>query len=1033
MTDNNFNKTIKSSLDKTVKTNSAGSDPASLSLSGMHCASCATIIERSLNKVPGVKKASVNFSSEKALVYFEDNKNDIPAVLAAVTKAGYKAEMVDSSDHGYEERKRSKEVKSYEKKFWFSFWLSLPLLYFMLMDFFPVPGKAALMTYMGIVSLILTTPIQFIIGAGFYRGLWSGLRMRTFNMNSLIAIGTTTAFFYSLVNFISHVVNTGSVLGVNGGRVEELYFETAAFLITFVVLGKWLENKTKGRTSEAIKKLIGLQPKTARVLRSGEFIDISAEEVIVGDIILVRPGERLPVDGEVVKGGSALDESMLTGESLPVEKTVGDKVFGATINKSGSFEFKATKIGSETVLAQIIRLIEEAQGSKAPIQNFADRISAWFVPAVIILATITFIVWFFFLGATISFALMAFTAVIVIACPCALGLATPTALMVGTGKGAEHGVLIKGGEPLEAACHIKAIIFDKTGTLTNGRPEVTDIISWQDFSQKQIIEISASLEKLSEHPLAEAISNHATNQQISTKEVFGFSALPGKGVMGKIGEEEYYFGNRRLMKEILGANVLIDETGLNTLESQGKTVMILCNKKNILGAIAVADTIKASSVAAVAKLKSLGLDIWMITGDNAKTAQAIAAQVGISQVLSEVLPEKKAEEVKKLQAQGKKVAMVGDGINDAPALAQADLGIAMGSGTDVAMEAGGIIIMKNDLNDVVTAFELSRETMTKIKQNMFFALFYNVIGIPIAARALTAFGLILRPELAGLAMALSSISVVSNSLLLKRFRPGKRNVISSVAPIIMVIVFAFGFFEFAKLSSSMEAAGMGGLQVTVTEATEVNNLVASQPIKIGLLAGDPKLFMLASSLPVWLQAEEGSLMILPGEMALGYEEAMMMKEEKLISSAGDSLENFFGLDVVTVKGIIEPTGTAIDDFHLISENDFSQITATNRLELVAENEIMKYFYFIDTSDIPEKISSSINSLEPIVIGDKNYLPVYIGSQEAEMMIEAKLMQKTGDIIEGFFGNDIVVAGIVPETGTLFDMMHFVGTEFQLSN
>lgn len=1033
MTDNNFNKTIKSSLDKTVKTNSAGSDPASLSLSGMHCASCATIIERSLNKVPGVKKASVNFSSEKALVYFEDNKNDIPAVLAAVTKAGYKAEMVDSSDHGYEERKRSKEVKSYEKKFWFSFWLSLPLLYFMLMDFFPVPGKAALMTYMGIVSLILTTPIQFIIGAGFYRGLWSGLRMRTFNMDSLIAIGTTTAFFYSLVNFISHVVNTGSVLGVNGGRVEELYFETAAFLITFVVLGKWLENKTKGRTSEAIKKLIGLQPKTARVLKSGEFIDIPAEEVIVGDIILVRPGERLPVDGEVVKGGSALDESMLTGESLPVEKTVGDKVFGATINKSGSFEFKATKIGSETVLAQIIRLIEEAQGSKAPIQNFADRISAWFVPAVIILATITFIVWFFFLGATISFALMAFTAVIVIACPCALGLATPTALMVGTGKGAEHGVLIKGGEPLEAACHIKAIVFDKTGTLTNGRPEVTDIISWQDFSQKQIIEISASLEKLSEHPLAEAISNHATNQQISTKEVFGFSALPGKGVMGKIGEEEYYFGNRRLMKEILGANVLIDETGLNTLESQGKTVMILCNKKNILGAIAVADTIKASSVAAVAKLKSLGLDIWMITGDNAKTAQAIAAQVGISQVLSEVLPEKKAEEVKKLQAQGKKVAMVGDGINDAPALAQADLGIAMGSGTDVAMEAGGIIIMKNDLNDVVTAFELSRETMTKIKQNMFFALFYNVIGIPIAARALTAFGLILRPELAGLAMALSSISVVSNSLLLKRFRPGKRNVISSVAPIIMVIVFAFGFFEFAKLSSSMEAAGMGGLQVTVTEATEVNNLVASQPIKIGLLAGDPKLFMLASSLPVWLQAEEGSLMILPGEMALGYEEAMMMKEEKLISSAGDSLENFFGLDVVTVKGIIEPTGTAIDDFHLISENDFSQITATNRLELVAENEIMKYFYFIDTSDIPEKISSSINSLEPIVIGDKNYLPVYIGSQEAEMMIEAKLMQKTGDIIEGFFGNDIVVAGIVPETGTLFDMMHFVGTEFQLSN
>ncbi len=1032
MTENNFSNQIKTSLNKTAKTTFAGSPPASLSLSGMHCASCANLIERSLNKVPGVKRASVNFSSEKALVYFEEGQGDIPAVLSAVAKAGYKAEVVDTNDQGYEERKRAQEVKSYARKFWYSFWLSLPLLYFMLMDFFPVPGKVELMAYMGIVSLILTTPIQFIIGAGFYRGFWSALRMKTFNMDSLIAIGTTTAFVYSLVNFISHVVNTGSVLGINGGRVEELYFETAAFLITFVVLGKWLENRTKGRTSDAIKKLIGLQPKTARVLRAGEFVDVPVAEVVAGDIILVRPGERLPVDGEIIKGSSALDESMLTGESLPVDKTTGDKVFSATINKSGSFEFKATKIGAETALAQIIRLIEEAQSSKAPIQGFADRISAWFVPAVIGLAALTFIVWFFFLGSTISFALMAFTAVIVIACPCALGLATPTALMVGTGKGAEYGVLIKGGEPLEAACHVQAIIFDKTGTLTNGRPEVTEVISWQDFSQKQILEISASLEKLSEHPLAEAISNYAASQQINSREVFGFSALPGKGVMGKIDDAEYYFGNRRLMKEILGADLLEHDTVLNSLEDQGKTVMLLANKQNILGAIAVADTIKPSSVAAIAKLKSLGLDIWMITGDNAKTAKAIAAQVGISNVLSEVLPEQKAEEVKKLQAQGKKVAMVGDGINDAPALAQADLGIAMGSGTDVAMEAGGIILMKNDLHDVVTAFELSRETMGKIKQNMFFALFYNVIGIPIAARALTSLGLVLRPELAGLAMALSSISVVSNSLLLKRFRPGKKNIVSLVAPILMVIVFAFGFFEFAKLSSSMEASGMSSLKVSITEATEVNNLVAQQSLKIGLLAGDPKLFMSVSVLPVWLKAEEGSLLALPGEMVLGYEEAMMMKEEKLISAAGDKLENFFGLNQVIVAGIIKPTGTALDNFHLLADEDFSQLTATSRLRLVAENEVMKYFYFVEINDVPEKISASIESLEPIIIDNKKYLPIYIGRQEANMMIEAKLLEKTGDIIEDFFGNDVVVAGIVPETGTLFDMMHFVGPEFRLT-
>ncbi|MDP2944167.1 MAG: heavy metal translocating P-type ATPase [bacterium] len=810
VTENNFKE------DKPATVDSNANQRISLSLFGMHCSSCANIIERALKKVPGVKQASVNFAAEKVSIVYDEARIDPPAFIQAIAKAGYKAELVDSKDADYDRRKREQEIKSYFKKFWFSFAFSLPMLYFMFLDFFAIPGKLAVLPYVGVISLILATPIQLIIGAGFYKGLWSSLKMKTFNMDSLIAIGTSTAYLYSFINFISYVVRTGSLIGLDG-KIPELYFETAAFLITFVVLGKWLEIRTKGKTGEAIKKLMGLQAKTARVIRNGVTSDIPVESVVHGDIIIVRPGEKIPVDGKIVKGSSAIDESMITGESLPVEKNIGDTVIGSTVNKTGSFEFMATRVGSETALAQIIRLVEDAQGSKAPIQGFADRISAVFVPTVIGLALLTFLVWFFFLGASLSFALMAFTAVIVIACPCALGLATPTSLMVGTGKGAEYGILIKGGEPLEAACHINTVIFDKTGTLTKGKPEVTDIISFADLDEDEILAISASLEKLSEHPLAEAIYTYAKEESVGLDEVKDFSAIPGHGVKGIINESEYYFGNRRLMTDVLGHSISKVDRKLTKLEEAGKTAMILATKEGIIGAIAVADTVKPTSLEAVAKLKKLGIVVYMITGDNERTARAIASQVGIENVLAEVLPENKANEVKKLQQNNRKVAMVGDGINDAPALAQADLGIAMGSGTDVAMETGGIVIMRNDLNDVVTAFQLSRETMGKIKQNMFFALFYNVIGIPIAARIFIAYGLVLRPELAGLAMAFSSISVVGNSLLLRYFKPGRRNYLSLVAPIIMVIIFTFGFFEFARLSSGMENKG-----INVT-ASEVQN------------------------------------------------------------------------------------------------------------------------------------------------------------------------------------------------------------------
>jgi len=798
-----------------------------LRIAGMHCASCAKIIEKSLQQASGVKEANVNFAAEKARVIFDSSKTNAEDLIAAVNTAGYKASLVDASNPEEERKIKEQENLDYRNKFFVSLILSLPMLYFMLLDFFRVlPGQEALMPYIGLISFLLAIPIQFIIGVGFYKGMWSSLKMKTFNMDSLIAIGTSTAFFYSLWQFINYIKMTGSVIGLNGAKIPELYFETAAFLITFVILGKWLETKAKGRTSEAIKKLMGLQPKTARVIRGAQTVDLPIEHVVKGDIVVVRPGEKIPVDGILIKGSSSLDESMITGESIPVEKNIGDKIIGATINKQGSFEFKATKVGNETALAQIIQLIEDAQGSKAPIQAMADRIAAWFVPAVLIIAALTFAGWFFIMGASLSFSLMAFTSVIVIACPCALGLATPTAIMVGVGQGAEYGILIKGGEPLEAANKIQAIVFDKTGTLTNGKPEVTDVLSLGIMDEDNIMSIAGGLEKLSEHPLAEAIVKYAEEEAIDLPEVREFKALPGHGVRGMVEGKnpsdisqgassiqeintsfrrggKYFLGNRKLIIDELKLGLGAAEEKVRKLEEAGKTVMILADEKQILGLVAAADTLKSSSLEAVQRLQKRGLEVYMITGDNKRTAEAIARQAGIANVLAEVLPEDKANEVRKLQEKNQKVAMVGDGINDAPALAQADLGIAMGRGADVAMETGGVVIIKNDLRDILTAFDLSRETMGKIKQNMFFALFYNIIGIPIAARVFAGYGLVLRPELAGLAMVFSSISVVSNSLLLKYFKPNQKNYLSMFAPYILIIFFTFMFMEFGKISLDM--------------------------------------------------------------------------------------------------------------------------------------------------------------------------------------------------------------------------------------
>lgn len=781
---------------KKIENNEPG---ATLSISGMHCASCATIIEMALMDVPGVTNAKVNFASEKAFVFGNNiDQEKLAELLIAVKKSGYSAEVYDESHPEKDKDRKKKEIRAIKIKFFASLILSLPMVYFMALDFIPsLPGKM-IMPWNGLLSLLLTIPIQFMIGWSFYKGAWHSLKMRSFNMDSLVAIGTSTAFFYSVWQYIVFILSSKSLIGLNGEPIMGLYFETAAFLITFITLGKWLEENAKGKTSEAIKKLMGLQPKTALVIKDGKEIEVSIDQLSVGDIVIVKPGEKIPVDGIIIKGSSSVDESMVTGESIPVEKNIRDKVVGATINKNGYLEFEVTKVGKDTFLSQIIRLIEEAQASKAPIQDLADRVSSWFVPAVLVIALITFIVWFFVLDATLVFSLMAFTSVIVIACPCALGLATPTALIAGTGKGAEFGVLIKGGEPLEKTSKIDTIVFDKTGTLTNGKPEVTDIIELELKDKNKIIALASALEKSSEHPLAEAIIKYSEQNNISFEKSPEFKNIPGQGVSGKINNEFYYFGNRKLITETLKINLEQIGGQISKLEEEGKTAMLLSDTKNVLGIIAVADTLKQTTAKVIELLHKRGIKVYMLTGDNLRTAKAIAKMAGIENVIAEVMPEDKEMEVKKLQDLGLNVAMVGDGINDAPALAKADLGIAMGSGTDVAMETGGIIIVKNDLRDIITALDLGQQTMSKIKQNLFFALFYNVVGIPIAARAFSAWGFVLKPELAGLAMALSSVSVVSNSLLLKQFRPGKKNYFSMVAPFVMTGIFATIFFVLGR-------------------------------------------------------------------------------------------------------------------------------------------------------------------------------------------------------------------------------------------
>jgi len=745
------------------------SSRVTIHISGMSCASCAAKIEKALNEDPDVISASVNFASEEASVEYTPSAGVAESLKKVITALGYKVLEAESGEDlmGQKERASRAEYMALRNKIFVGAILSISIL------IMTHPGVTGLNRVFGfsrqtwfVLQFIFALPVQLWCGWQFYSGAIASARHKTTDMNTLITVGTSSAFIYSMAATFAPSLFTSS------GFTPEVYFDTSAIIIVLILTGRLLEARAKGRTGAAIKKLMGMRARTARVERDGAELEITVEEVLPGDIVLVRPGEKIPVDGVVVEGHSTIDESMISGESMPVTKKEGDTVIGATVNGTGSISFRAEKVGSETALAQIIRMVEEAQGSKPPIARLADLIASYFVPVVIGIAVVTFIIWYFFGPApSLTYAMLNFVAVLIIACPCALGLATPTSIMVGTGRGAENGILIKGGEALETAYKLTAIVLDKTGTLTEGRPSVTDIVAAGGFTEDEILFYFASAEKSSEHPLGEAIVREADSRGIKLSKPDKFEAVPGKGIRAVVNGKEILLGNRAFMRESdVDAGSLEEDD--KRLADEGKTPMYAAIDNKPAGIISVADKLKENSKEAVAALRKMGLEVVMITGDNSRTAKAIGAEIGLTRVLAEVLPEDKAQEVKKLQAEGKKVSMVGDGINDAPALAQADIGIAIGTGTDVAMEASDITLIGGDLRSIVTAIALSRATIRNIRQNLFWAFFYNTILIPLAAGVLyPAFGILLSPVFAAAAMGLSSVTVLSNALRLRWFKP----------------------------------------------------------------------------------------------------------------------------------------------------------------------------------------------------------------------------------------------------------------------
>lgn len=752
-----------------------------LTVHGMTCAACSKAVERVTKKLDGVEDSSVNIATEKAIITYDPTKVRLSQITKAIEKAGYEPITEENKETVDEDQKRKdKERNTLFRKFIVAICFAIPLFYIAMGPMVPKPfgpwpvpniisPETNIINY-ALIQIVLVVPIM-LVGYKFYINGFKSLFHGSPNMDTLVAIGTSSAFIYSLYTTINLIRNAGVSMEMHMSHHHQLYFESAGIIIALILLGKFLESRSKGKTSEAIKKLMGLQPKTATIMVDDKEVEVSIDEVLEGDIVVVKPGEKIPVDGKIVFGHTSIDESMLTGESMPVEKTVGDSVTGASINKNGLIRFEATKVGKDTALAQIIKLVEDAQGTKAPIAKLADTVAGYFVPAVITIAVISALLWAIIGKENTTFVLTIFISVLVIACPCALGLATPTAIMVGTGKGAENGILIKSSVALELAHKVNTVIFDKTGTITEGKPKVTEIITYGDYDEDYLLKLAASAEKGSEHPLGEAIVRYAEEKNMNLINVEKFNSVTGKGINAVIDNKKVNLGNVKMMEDL---NISLDivENKYEELAKQGKTPMFISIENELAGIIAVNDVVKESSKRAVELLHNLGIKVAMVTGDNKNTADAIAKQVGIDIVLAEVLPQDKSNEVKKLQAEGNFVAMVGDGINDAPALAAADIGIAIGNGTDVAIESADIVLMKNDLMDVPTAIKLSKDTIRNIKQNLFWAFGYNTIGIPVAAGVLYIFGgPLLNPMIAAAAMSLSSVSVVSNALRLRKFKP----------------------------------------------------------------------------------------------------------------------------------------------------------------------------------------------------------------------------------------------------------------------
>ncbi|MCC3404752.1 MAG: copper-translocating P-type ATPase [Microcoleus sp. PH2017_10_PVI_O_A] len=743
-------------------------DNLTLKLRGMSCAACASSIEQAIQSVPGVSECSVNFGMEQATIQYDSKQTNLAIIQEAVDAAGYEAlPLQEMAGDDAEKADRKSASQNLQRKLWIAGSISIIL----------VLGGIPTMTGVHLpfippwlhnfwLQLVLTSPVQFWCGKSFYVGAWKSFKRRVATMDTLIALGTSAAYFYSVfVTFFPGFFTSQ-------GLTPSVYYEVAASVVALILLGKNLENRAKGETSEAIRKLMGLQAKTARIICNGEELEVPIAQVAIGDIVQVRPGEQIPVDGEVIEGASTVDEAMVTGESLPVKKQLGDEVIGATINKTGSFKFRATRVGKDTFLAQIVKMVQDAQGSKAPIQKLADQVTGWFVPAVIAVALATFIIWF---NATGNFTLATVTMVevLIIACPCALGLATPTAVMVGTGKGAENGILIKGAESLEKAQRIQIIVLDKTGTLTEGKPTVTDFVTIKgtaDSNELKLLQLAASVERNSEHPLGEAVVRYAQSQEVKLTDIQDFEAIAGSGVRGVSRGKPIALGTLRWMQE-LGCDTEYLELRARAFEAASKTVVWMAVEGKIEAILGIADALKPSSARAVKALQKLGLEVAVLTGDNRSTAESIARSVGITRIFAEVRPDQKAAQIQALQGEGKIVAMVGDGINDAPALAASDVGIAIGTGTDVAIAASDITLISGDLQGIVTAIQLSGATMRNIRENLFFAFIYNIAGIPIAAGVLyPIFGWLLNPIIAGAAMAFSSLSVVTNALRLRHFK-----------------------------------------------------------------------------------------------------------------------------------------------------------------------------------------------------------------------------------------------------------------------